>query len=836
ETEDNSCLDCNEEASADDENSEEKNEETDSESQEEPTQEEKNQDSNTATEAEDKEDETEDGTEENTSENSEEPAQEIETGDAIAQSDIFNELNINITGENWEDVVINLYNDHKEDIDLLGIIDKIVDNEYLTEEQADKIINNENIAELKNNASSSANSGENNIEEANSNDKVEIGTGDAEAKSNIVNLVNKNIVGNNWVFAVINVFGKWKGDLIVPGEDLIKFQNMLINNEVEIENKNEAEIENISKTLANTGDNSIDKSSESAQINTGDAYTESDVSSQINTNIIENGWFNLNINNLGSWLGSTQGWESSELEKDLSFDYKIDSEEKTENDNQIKINNDNQANIVNTATAESNTGKNSSSNGKDAKISTGDASSFTNIANLANLNIIGNNWVYTIVNILGSWSGNLIFAYPDLEIIISNNQESISPSENNQYTVTYFNKGKARAKDITISVNLPEDVNYTNTDQNYSFTIPEMPAGEEGSFHLSTSVKDEGKIKNNYLLAKAKIETKSEEKEMANNTHSDKTTILFSKKQEEEHVADLKDKNSNETAPLIKKTKNPSKQNDPTVEHQDYSKIDIDAEIKLTRKVNSSSLNFGEMATHEIIIENEGNTPVYDIKLKDEMDYLTGEEKKVVEYEWEVGYLGKDEAVLIQYQILINETAKPGNYEFEAVAKGINVAEEEIKSNKSKLPVKVNQVPVQISRIIQKQENKEEEKPPFEIINNARAFDNFVSVQGGADILNTNYPPPWILISALISYALAINWAIFPNLGASSVRPDNNFRLLLAPAIFTALFFTFWYFISYGNWHSNLWFPLSGLFIIILHFYYKFFPLKTLNKIKSTKF
>jgi hypothetical protein len=45
-------------------------------------------------------------------------------------------------------------------------------------------------------------------------------TGDAYAIANVVNLVNTNIVGRNWIFALFNVLGNWSGDITFGKSDL----------------------------------------------------------------------------------------------------------------------------------------------------------------------------------------------------------------------------------------------------------------------------------------------------------------------------------------------------------------------------------------------------------------------------------------------------------------------------------------------------------------------------------------------------------------------------------------------------------------------------------------
>lgn len=45
-------------------------------------------------------------------------------------------------------------------------------------------------------------------------------TGDAYAIANVVNLINTNIVGRNWIFALFNVLGDWNGDISFGKSDL----------------------------------------------------------------------------------------------------------------------------------------------------------------------------------------------------------------------------------------------------------------------------------------------------------------------------------------------------------------------------------------------------------------------------------------------------------------------------------------------------------------------------------------------------------------------------------------------------------------------------------------
>lgn len=75
-----------------------------------------------------------------------------------------------------------------------------------------------NAAAVENNVDVTANTGHNN---AYTEDGVaHVITGDAYAVANVINLINTNIVGRNWIFALFNVLGEWNGDITFGRSDL----------------------------------------------------------------------------------------------------------------------------------------------------------------------------------------------------------------------------------------------------------------------------------------------------------------------------------------------------------------------------------------------------------------------------------------------------------------------------------------------------------------------------------------------------------------------------------------------------------------------------------------
>ncbi|MEK7510092.1 MAG: hypothetical protein AAB567_00840 [Patescibacteria group bacterium] len=78
-------------------------------------------------------------------------------------------------------------------------------------------IENANDASLKNNIQVFALTGKNKIE--NDGEGI-IETGNAYAVANLVNVVNTNVIGRNWILALINILGDWKGNVAFGRPDL----------------------------------------------------------------------------------------------------------------------------------------------------------------------------------------------------------------------------------------------------------------------------------------------------------------------------------------------------------------------------------------------------------------------------------------------------------------------------------------------------------------------------------------------------------------------------------------------------------------------------------------
>src|SRR5207302_369486 len=72
-------------------------------------------------------------------------------------------------------------------------------------------------AAIDNRVQVSALSGQNAIDNAGT---ALINTGNALASANIINIANQNIIGKNWILAIIDIFGNFNGDIAFGRPDL----------------------------------------------------------------------------------------------------------------------------------------------------------------------------------------------------------------------------------------------------------------------------------------------------------------------------------------------------------------------------------------------------------------------------------------------------------------------------------------------------------------------------------------------------------------------------------------------------------------------------------------
>lgn len=629
---------------------------------------------------EDDENSNDDGEEENETEcNCQDPACEnpdlcgearIESGDALSIVNAVNQVNTNIFSENGGEIVQNIEGENSEDVNLLEIFENVVEKANdlnLGNQEAFQIIDisAENTANLVNNAVSEAGTGGNSIE--GSLESAEIDTGNASAFLNVVNLVNQNIVGANWLLAIVNVFGNWSGDLIVPGEGLLTFSENAGFSIGDVVQENHAEVVNSAVASASTGNDSIEGNLGNASIMTGNADSNINAVNVVNTNIVRNNWFFLMINNMGSWVGQVLNWngEAGQYDNVYSFDFgTIDGGGSGMPGGIVNVFSKNTAYVENNAAAIADTGGNSiSGESGDASIKTGNATAWANIFNFINTNIVGNNWMLGIVNVMGEWSGDVVFGYPDIAVSMSGDRAEVRPGENFAYILSCENKGEAFSENVKLKLVLPKSAVYQSdssgsapdsSGREYNWTFAGLEAGEKKSFRVDVLADPslaEGGIYALEGLAGAKTDT--EERNLQNNFASAVVPVNFSGY----GVASLE-------------------AGDSQIAFGNAEIENAASELKISRENESSGpYSVGDVVDRRILVENTGGSALHDIKVTEKIKTPSGEN---AEFDWTIDALESGQNAVIEYQLSINPGIESGKYKCVAVASGYDEADQKV--------------------------------------------------------------------------------------------------------------------------------------------------------------
>lgn len=393
---------------------------------------------------------------------------DITTGDSTASASIDNQLNTNVIGsDNWL-TLINQFSNSDNDIDLSKIVlpsdlqQVLKTHEYTDDGVINKELYNklskviiDNSAVVTNTVSLQAKTGDNKVQEG------VIKTGTAEAKLNLSNIVNTNIIGDSTFFGVINLFGSQSGDIVLPYElDFIKKDDTangyILNT---INNANHSEISSDLSVTANSGNNTANK------ILTDPSITKIQQVDITNTNIVGSNFLLLYINDYGEWNGTVQGWwgdaEKNNNQTVLSFS----NSSSNSSDNSLHMHITNVADLTNHINLEADSGNNTAE-GNNSSIQTGSAKAAASIFNLVNTTIIGNNWFYGIVNIFDHFTGNIIFPRPDLSIYADVSSQEIRAGNEQLFTITFRNQGTTAAKDVTVVTNLSDGLDFISLSGN----------------------------------------------------------------------------------------------------------------------------------------------------------------------------------------------------------------------------------------------------------------------------------------------------------------------------------------------------------------------------------
>ena len=346
-------------------------------------------------------------------------------------------------------------------------------NTTVTIESTNTDIKNFNNADLANDLDITLSTGDNSTQSINGDSTIE--TGDINMAANVVNFVNSSITTvGNFVIGVIDIFGTLIGDIILPdapqttttteGTSLLAENNNTGPNSqntsetkssstTSIDNNNDLTLSNDFNISADTGSNGVESINGNTTIDTGNVYVESNTVNIGNSNTVADNtdttqsfWLVL-INNLGTWTGQILGLDSSGNPNDSIIAYQFtDTDLASLNENTgansinqasstgsttNKITNQNEASIDNTIDINASTGGNTfTNNNGNNYLETGDINILANVLNIMNYNFVGGSWGLLVINIFGTWMGDLVGPGYEYPVAIEDNneiEESIIP-------------------------------------------------------------------------------------------------------------------------------------------------------------------------------------------------------------------------------------------------------------------------------------------------------------------------------------------------------------------------------------------------------------------------
>lgn len=306
------------------------------------------------------------------------------------------------------------------------------DTETQTGAETGVSINNENNASVANDTMTSGESGGNQItgpEEQEQAQAAKIDTGDVNVYANVLNIVNTNEI-NSEIVQVVENYNNLTTDLLMNEPEMSpqKLNENIVSgicpdvsctslSTYKLSNKNKADINNKVEVNADSGNNSISNPGSDSEIKTGSVKALVNIVNIVNTNLVNSRWTIATFNIFGDWEGDLV------LPSELYFDgYRTTG--KTSDDSAdlgqvykvvLDVTNNNEATIGNNVDSSGDSGSNAIDSGErlsDSAVETGDVQNISNVRTVANSTVVNTDWFLSIVNTLGSWTGN-VYSLPE---------------------------------------------------------------------------------------------------------------------------------------------------------------------------------------------------------------------------------------------------------------------------------------------------------------------------------------------------------------------------------------------------------------------------------------
>lgn len=242
-------------------------------------------------------------------------------------------------------------------------------------------------------------------------------SGNANVFGSILNFGNLQIINSRYLIILLNNIGDLNGNIVLPPADFFLHlsSSAKVGTETSLVSDNTAIIRNEATTTADTGGNHAVADDESV-MDTGDADVQALLWNDVNKNMLGGRPICFIVSVGGTWNGDVVGLPEGFSREETPFGEIIcgagTSAPSTDLPDQLEATTTNYAEILNRALIIASTGNNRAT-GTDVKIETGDAQAFLQILNIVNQNIVGADWIFSLITVTGDWNGNLMFGNQD---------------------------------------------------------------------------------------------------------------------------------------------------------------------------------------------------------------------------------------------------------------------------------------------------------------------------------------------------------------------------------------------------------------------------------------
>jgi hypothetical protein len=590
----------------------------------------------------------------------------IVSGEAVALANILNLVNTNFVNSNGVILFSNFYDLVQSTLDLRGGSSSLFDGACgllnCTGNQVS--VNVSNDAHIENSILLNASSGENVI---GGGATSTITTGNAYAGLNLVNVANTNFVDSNYLLVTLNAFEGVQGDIVFPSLSNF-FSNLAssASSPVDIDLTNNGNLQNNANIISNSGGNTVNASG--GGIESGDAYSSSNVFNQLNSNLIGGANISILFRVHGSWAGEIFGapsnlaWTESPDGGVYLFD--IESGSGTTSNgvaSSVNINGVNNTLIHNDVSVIALTGENEISGAGTGLISTGNAYAGANIVNIANSNIVGRNWIMAVINIFGDFEGNIAFGRPDLWV----GEQVTTPSDVTNgslltYKFTVLNNGDSPASATRLVDSFDRShIEIVDSTLQYS---------ENENGHLVWDLGNLPPGKGTEVSYRARIVNSSPDTEITN-------IVTVSAHETDNNTLDNTDTASVRT---MKSSSGGRTRSTPRGEVLGEMLTNLNLSINRT---NSDVILYRDkmMMTQELVIKNTNNLEAKSVVLHDTLRNPNGD--LIHEEVWDFGDILPNEEITVTYDLNFSDSAQAGTYILSTVVWGVNVPKSDYIAN-----------------------------------------------------------------------------------------------------------------------------------------------------------